>query len=99
MFEANENYLKLPGNYLFSEIAVRIQSYSAANPQKAERIVRLGIGDVTQPLAPAIVKALHTAVDEMADARIAVCDPVYPVYVDSNVMAGRTGTYNKDTGL
>ena len=156
MFKANENYLKLPGNYLFSTIASRIERYCAQHPDKAGDIVRLGIGDVTQPLAPAIVSALHKAVDEMADARtfrgyapdkgydflrdaivahdyvargvdvradevfvsdgaksdsaniqeifsddarIAVCDPVYPVYVDSNVMAGRTGTYDKATGL
>ncbi|MBR0405562.1 MAG: LL-diaminopimelate aminotransferase [Eggerthellaceae bacterium] len=156
MFKANENYLKLPGNYLFSTIASRIEAYGKANPDKAASIVRLGIGDVTQPLAPSIVKALHEAVDEMADAatfrgyapdlgydflretiarcdfeargaeihpdevfvsdgaksdsaniqeifsddaRIAVCDPVYPVYVDSNVMAGRTGTYDEATGL
>ena len=156
MAKANENYLKLPGNYLFSTIASRIEAYGKANPDKAGNIVRLGIGDVTQPLAPSIVKALHDAVDEMADAktfrgyapdlgydflretiarcdfgargaeihpdevfvsdgaksdsaniqeifsddaRIAVCDPVYPVYVDSNVMAGRTGTYDEATGL
>ncbi len=156
MFTANDAYLKLPGNYLFSEIASRISAYCAANPDKADRIVRLGIGDVTLPLAPAITKALHDAVDEMADARtfrgyapdlgydflrkaiaendfaargatispdevfvsdgaksdsaniqeifgtdtrIAVCDPVYPVYVDSNVMANRTGTYDAATGL
>ena len=156
MAKANENYLKLPGNYLFSTIASRIEAYGKAHPDKAENIVRLGIGDVTQPLAPSIVKALHDAVDEMADAktfrgyapdlgydflretiarcdfgargaeihpdevfvsdgaksdsaniqeifsddaRIAVCDPVYPVYVDSNVMAGRTGTYDEATGL
>ena len=156
MFKANENYLKLPGNYLFSTIASRIDAYGKANPDKAADIVRLGIGDVTQPLAPSIVKALHGAVDEMADAstfrgyapdlgydflretiarcdfeargaevypdevfvsdgaksdsaniqeifsddaRIAVCDPVYPVYVDSNVMAGRTGTYDAKSGL
>jgi len=156
MFKANEAYLKLPGNYLFSEIASRIAKYCDENPDKAGRIVRLGIGDVTQPLAPSIVQALHSAVDEMAnaetfrgyapdlgydflretiaerdfaargaevhadevfvsdgaksdsgniqeifsaDARIAVCDPVYPVYVDSNVMAGRTGTYDAATGL
>ena len=156
MFKANEAYLKLPGNYLFSEIASRVAAYGRENPQKADRILRLGIGDVTQPLAPAIVQALHAAVDEMADAqtfrgyapdlgygflreaiaandftshgaviapdeifvsdgaksdsaniqeifstdaRIAVCDPVYPVYVDSNVMAGRTGTYDAATGL
>ena len=156
MVKANENYLKLPGNYLFSTIASRIDAYGKANPEKAAKIVRLGIGDVTQPLAPSIVRALHEAVDEMADAatfrgyapdlgydflretiarcdfeargahvhpdevfisdgaksdsaniqeifcadaRIAVCDPVYPVYVDSNVMAGRTGTYDEATGL
>jgi LL-diaminopimelate aminotransferase len=156
MVKANENYLKLPGNYLFSTIANRIEAYGKANPDKAASIVRLGIGDVTQPLAPSIVKALHGAVDEMADAttfrgyapdlgydflretiarcdfeargaevhpdevfvsdgaksdsaniqeifsddaRIAVCDPVYPVYVDSNVMAGRTGIYDEASGL
>lgn len=156
MFKANENYLKLPGNYLFSTVASKIDAYGKANPEKAANIVRLGIGDVTQPLAPSIVSALHSAVDEMAsastfrgyapdlgydflretiaredyaargatvfadevfvsdgaksdsaniqeifsaDARIAVCDPVYPVYVDSNVMAGRVGTYDKETGL
>ena len=156
MFKANEAYLKLPGNYLFSEIAERISAYCAAHPNKAADIVRLGIGDVTQPLAPSVVEALHAAVDEMgdaqtfrgyapdlgydflreaialndfasrgaevhpdevfvsdgaksdsaniqeifsADARIAVCDPVYPVYVDSNVMAGRTGAYSSESGL
>ena len=156
MFKANESYLKLPGNYLFSEIANRIAAYGEAHPDQAGRIVRLGIGDVTQPLAPSIVRALHEAVDEMgsaatfrgyapdlgydflreaiakndfaargatvypdevfvsdgaksdcgniqeifsADARIAVCDPVYPVYVDANVMAGRTGDYDPMTGL
>ena len=156
MFKANDAYLKLPGNYLFSDIAKRIATYCNENPDKAGRIVRLGIGDVTQPLAPSIVQALHAAVDEMADAQtfrgyspdlgydflrnaiaendfaargahvlpdevfvsdgaksdsaniqeifsedahIAVCDPVYPVYVDSNVMAGRTGTYDAATGL
>ena len=156
MFKANGNYLKLPGDYLFSTVASKIQGYCEANPEAAGRIVRLGIGDVTQPLAPAIVEALHSAVDEMAavetfhgyapdlgydflrqaiaqhdyavrgadiapdevfvsdgaksdsaniqeifsaDARIAVCDPVYPVYVDSNVMAGRTGVFDATTGL
>lgn len=156
MFKANDAYLKLPGDYLFSEIAARIAVYAQAHPDKAQRIVRLGIGDVTQPLTPSIVEALHGAVDEMGDtatfrgyapdqgygflrnvivendfasrgaqvhpdevfvsdgaksdcaniqeifstdARIAVCDPVYPVYVDSNVMAGRTGTYDSATGL
>lgn len=149
MFKVNENYLKLPGSYLFSTIGKKVAAYSAANPDKT--IIRLGIGDVTQPLAPAIIQTLHEAVDEMAcaetfrgyapdlgyeflrsamakndyqargcdisadevfisdgakcdsgniqeifstDNKIAVCDPVYPVYVDTNVMAGRTGTYD-----
>ena len=149
MFKINENYLKLPGSYLFSNIAKKVAAFQEENPEKS--IIRLGIGDVTQPLAPAIIDALHSAVDEMADAatvhgyapdlgyeflrnaiakndftdrgceiypdeifvsdgakcdsgniqeifsldnKVAVCDPVYPVYVDSNVMAGRTGTYD-----
>lgn len=153
MFQVNENYLKLPGSYLFSTIGKKVKAYSEANPDKI--IIRLGIGDVTQPLAPAIIQAMHDAVDEMAsketfhgyapdlgyeflrttitkqdyqdrgckieadeifisdgaksdcgnmqevfaaDSRIAVCDPVYPVYVDSNVMAGRTGEYDEATG-
>ncbi|MGN0349328.1 MAG: LL-diaminopimelate aminotransferase [Roseburia sp.] len=152
MFTINENYQKLPGSYLFSTIAKKVNDYSAKNPEK--KIIRLGIGDVTQPLVPAILEALHKAVDEMGNAktfhgyapdlgydflrnaivehdyrirgcditadeifvsdgaksdsaniqeifgsnnRIAVCDPVYPVYVDSNVMAGRTGTYDAGT--
>ena len=152
MFTVNENYLKLPGSYLFSTIGKKVAAFESANPDK--KIIRLGIGDVTQPLAPAIIEALHKAVDEMADpstfrgyapdlgyeflrktivendykarnceieadeifvsdgaksdsgniqelfgpdCRIAVCDPVYPVYVDSNVMAGRTGVYDKAT--
>ena len=151
MFKINENYLKLPGSYLFSNIAKKVAAFSEANPDK--EIIRLGIGDVTQPLAPAIIDSLHRAVDEMGraetfrgyapdlgyeflrsaiakndyaergcdisadeifvsdgakcdsgniqeifsvDNKIAVCDPVYPVYVDTNVMAGRTGIY--DTG-
>ena len=154
MLKVNDNYQKLPGSYLFSTIAKKVAAYSEANPDK--NIIRLGIGDVTQPIAPAIIEALHKAVDEMgraesfrgyapdlgydflrnaivkndyeargcevyadeifvsdgaksdsgniqelfsADARIAVCDPVYPVYVDSNVMAGRTGTYDEKTGM
>ena len=154
MFKVNENYLKLPGSYLFSNIAKKVSAYKAANPDK--NIISLGIGDVTQPLAPAIIDSLHAAVDEMAvketfkgyapdlgyeflrsaiakndyaargveiaideifvsdgakcdsgniqeifsvDNKIAVCDPVYPVYVDTNVMAGRTGTYDSKTEL
>lgn len=152
MFQINDNYQKLPGSYLFSMIGKKVSAYQAANPDR--KVIRLGIGDVTQPLAPAIIEAMHKAVDEMGAAetfrgyapdlgydflrhaivendyrargcgigedevfvsdgaksdsgniqeifsvknRIAVCDPVYPVYVDSNVMAGRTGTYDKET--
>ena len=153
MFKINENYLKLPGSYLFSTVAKKEREYRAANPDK--KIIKLSIGDVTQPIAPSIIEAMHKAVDEMGHAEtfhgyapdlgyeflrsaiaagdyksrgvdiaideifvsdgakcdssniqeilgldnvIAVCDPVYPVYVDSNVMAGRTGTYNAETG-
>ena len=66
MFRVNENYLKLPGSYLFSTIGKKVNAYEKANPDK--RIIRLGIGDVTQPLAPAIIRALHEAVDEMGKA-------------------------------
>ena len=120
MFQVNENYLKLPGSYLFSTVGKKVKAYSEAHPDK--KVIRLGIGDVTQPLVPAIIKAMHEAVDEMgnadtfhgyapdlgygflretiaADSRIAVCDPVYPVYVDSNVMAGRTGEYDGENGI
>lgn len=149
MIKVNDNYLKLPGSYLFSTIGKKVKAYAEANPDK--KIIRLGIGDVTQPLAPVIISALHQAVEEMGhaetfrgyapdlgyeflrnaiaendykargcdiaadeifvsdgakcdsgniqeifsvDNKIAVCDPVYPVYVDTNVMAGRTGTYD-----
>lgn len=154
MYRPNEDYLKLPGSYLFSTIAKKVNAYQAANPDK--KIIRLGIGDVTQPLCPAVIEALHKAVDEQASAdtfrgyapdlgyeflrkavaendfrsrgcdiaddeifisdgaksdsaniqeifdknsKIAVCDPVYPVYVDSNVMAGRCGDYDEATGI
>ena len=66
MFQVNENYLKLPGSYLFSTIGKKVKAYTKANPDKS--IIRLGIGDVTQPLAPAIIQAMHDAVDEMAVA-------------------------------
>ena len=66
MFKVNDNYLKLPGSYLFSTIGKKVSAYSAAHPDK--KIIRLGIGDVTQPLAPAIIDALHGAVDEMGKA-------------------------------
>ena len=151
MFKINENYLKLRGSYLFSTIAKKVAAYQEAHSDK--ELIRLGIGDVTLPLAPAVIDSLHKAVDEMASAetfhgyapdlgyeflrkaiadndykargveialdeifvsdgaksdsgnigeifsqdnKIAVCDPVYPVYVDTNVMAGRTGTFLED---
>ncbi|MDR2489385.1 MAG: LL-diaminopimelate aminotransferase [Desulfovibrio sp.] len=140
----NTHYLNLPGNYLFSEIAKRVQTHAAAHPDA--KLIRLGIGDVTSPLPPSVIAALHRAVDEQAtaegfrgygpeqgypflretvaascyhglgiqpdeifisdgakcdignfqelfatDCRVAITDPVYPVYADSNVMAGRGG--------
>ena len=150
MVTVNHNYLKLPGSYLFSTIGKKVRAYKEENPDK--EVISLGIGDVTQPLVPAIIDALHGAVEEMAhaetihgyapdlgyeflrraiakndyqdrgcdiaadeifvsdgaksdsgniqeifgtDNKVAVCDPVYPVYVDTNVMAGRTGEYNR----
>ena len=153
MFTINENYLNLQGSYLFSNIAKKVAAYQEANPEAD--IIRLGIGDVTQPLAPAIIEALGRAVAEMGTAegfhgygpeqgydflrnaiaehdyrargceiaadeifvsdgakcdvgniqeifglhnRVAVCDPVYPVYVDTNVMAGRSGLYDPKKG-
>ena len=64
MFSINENYLKLQGSYLFSNIASKVRAYQAAHPEN--EIIRLGIGDVTLPLAPAVIEAMHKAVDEMA---------------------------------
>ena len=66
MFKVNENYLKLPGSYLFSNIGKNVAAYKEANPDKS--IISLGIGDETQPLAPEIIKSLHSAVDEMGKA-------------------------------
>ena len=146
MATINSNFLKLKAGYLFPEIARRVRVYTEENPDKAARIIRCGIGDVTEPLPAAIVKAMHEGVDEMADRAtfkgygpeqgyeflrqaivdnqfanhgisadeifisdgskcdtgnildifgkgnvIAITDPVYPVYVDTNVMAGNTG--------
>ena len=67
MFKVNEDYLKLPGSYLFSTIAKKVNAFTAANPQA--EIIRLGIGDVTQPIAPAVIEALHKAVDEQTQQR------------------------------
>ena len=66
MFKINDNYLKLPGSYLYSTIAKKVAAYTEANPDA--KIIRLGIGDVTQPIAPAIIEKLHGAVDEMGHA-------------------------------
>lgn len=149
MFFINNNFQRLPGNYLFSTIAKKVNEYKENNPDKS--LISLGIGDVTKPLSPAVIKALHDAVDEMGDAstfrgygpeqgylflreaivkedyapkgvdisvdeiyvgdgaksdsgniqelfckeaKIAVTDPVYPVYVDSNAIAGRAGFFD-----
>ena len=151
MANVNLNYAKLPGSYLFAEIARRVAAYSAEHPEA--QLIRLGIGDVTRPLCPAVIEAMHKAVDEMGqketfrgygpeqgydflreaivkgdfqrygvaidmdevfvsdgaksdcgnigdifgiDNVVAVCDPVYPVYVDTNAMAGRAGDYLPD---
>jgi LL-diaminopimelate aminotransferase len=146
MATINSNFLKLKAGYLFPEIARRVKAYTEANPDKAAAIIRCGIGDVTEALPPAVVKAMHEGVDEMASREsfkgygpeqgyeflrqaivenqfselgisadevfisdgskcdtgnildifgegntIAITDPVYPVYVDTNVMAGNTG--------
>ena len=144
----NENFLELQESYLFSTVAKKVKEYSEKNPDK--RIIRLGIGDVTRPIVPAVIEAMHKAVDEMGtaeafkgygpeqgydflrnaiieneyktlgieadeifvsdgakcdcgnivdifstDNKVAITDPVYPVYLDTNVMSGRSGKYNK----
>lgn len=150
MAHINANYPKLPGSYLFSDIAKRSNAYLEAHPDA--KLIKMGIGDVTLPLAPAVTKAMHDAVDDLSRAetfhgygpeqgydflreaivvndfttrgieieldevfvsdgaksdcgnigdilslenRVAVCDPVYPVYVDTNAMAGRAGYYDE----
>ena len=149
MANINKNFAKLPGNYLFSEIARRTNAYAKAHPEA--KLIKMGIGDVTQPLVPAVTDAMHKAVDDLscaetfhgygpeqgyaflrdaiaendfkargvditsdeifisdgaksdcgnivdlfeANNRIAVCDPVYPVYVDSNAIFGSAGEYD-----
>jgi LL-diaminopimelate aminotransferase len=149
----NENYLKLQAGYLFPEIGRRVTEFCAAHPEGAARLIRCGIGDVTEPLPAAAIAAMHKAVDELAHRetfrgygheqgydfirstiaqndyrargmeiaddeiflsdgskpdcgfivdilgdqnKIAITDPVYPVYVDTNVMAGRTGAAQED---
>ena len=150
MITLNNNFLRLQKNYLFVDIAKRVEQYKKENPQAS--IIRLGIGDVTRPLAPAVIQALHAAVDEQAEAgtfrgygpeqgyeflrqaivdnvfkprgveidvdevfindgaksdtgnfgdilggcnTVLITDPVYPVYIDTNVMAGRAGTFGE----
>ncbi len=153
MAKLNENYLNIKQSYLFSEIAKRINDYCKANPDKADKVIRLGIGDVTLPLGSLVIKALHGAVDEMGSAKtfrgygpeqgydflrngikdyyarngveldadeifvsdgaksdtgnftdmfsidntVLVPDPVYPVYVDTNIMNGRNIIYMDGT--
>lgn len=151
MAKVNENYQKLPGSYLFSEIARRTAAYSEEHPEA--NLIKMGIGDVTRPLAPAVIEVMHNAVNDLSkpetfhgygpeqgydflreviaendfhargvdiavdeifvsdgaksdcgnigdilaiDNKIAVCDPVYPVYVDTNAMAGRAGEYDEE---
>ena len=151
MAKINDNFNKLPGSYLFTTIAKKVSAYTAANPNA--KVIKMGIGDVTRPLAPAVIESMHKAVDEMgsfegfhgygpeqgydflrslivendyksrgieldidevfvsdgaksdcgnivdlfsADNVVAVCDPVYTVYVDTNVMSGRAGEYGAD---
>ncbi|NCC77440.1 MAG: LL-diaminopimelate aminotransferase, partial [Clostridia bacterium] len=66
MARINENYTRLPGSYLFSDIAKRVSAFTTANPDRS--IIRLGIGDVTRPLAPSVISALHQAVTEQAES-------------------------------
>ncbi len=150
MAKINKNYEKLPGSYLFSEIARRTAAYAELHPEA--KLIKMGIGDVTRPMAPAVIEAMHAAVDDLSraetfhgygpeqgydflreairkndfeargvdiavdeifvsdgaksdcgnigdildvDNKVAVCDPVYPVYVDTNAMAGRAGDWDE----
>ncbi len=154
MFKINENYLELQDSYLFSTIAKKLDEYKEKNPEK--EIIKMGIGDVTRPIVPAIIDAMHKAVDEMKNEstfrgygpeqgyeflrekiskydyknrnidispdeifvsdgskcdvanildilgnenKVAITDPVYPVYLDTNVMIGAAGKYNAKKGM
>lgn len=154
MFKINENYLNLQDSYLFSTIAKKLEEYKKENPEK--EIIKMGIGDVTRPIVPSIIEAMHKAVDEMQSAdtfrgygpeqgyeflrekiskydyenrnvkispeeifvsdgskcdvanildilgnenKVAITDPVYPVYLDTNVMIGASGKYNEEKGM
>lgn len=153
MIKINENFLELQDSYLFSTVAKKVKAFQEENPNA--KIIKLGIGDVTRPLVPEVLKAMHKAVDEMGETEsfkgygleqgyeflrekiakydyqkrgidistdeifvsdgakcdcgnigdilgidniVAITDPVYPVYLDTNVMAGRSGKFNKETG-
>ena len=154
MNKVNENFLNLQDSYLFSTIAKKVAEFQKNNPEK--KIIKLGIGDVTRPIVPAVLDAMHKAVDEMGNTqtfrgygpeqgyeflrekivrndyekrgvqisvdeifvsdgakcdcgnigdilgiqnKVAITDPVYPVYLDTNVMAGRSGNFNSETGM
>lgn len=154
MIRVNDNYLNLQDSYLFSTIAKKVNEFTKNNPDK--KIIKLGIGDVTRPIVPAVIEAMHKAVDEMGNGdtfkgygpyqgyeflknkivefdfktrgvnilpeeifvsdgaksdcgnigdilhsknKVAITDPVYPVYLDTNVMAGRSGEFNKGNGM
>ena len=154
MFKINENYLELQDSYLFSTIAKKLEEYKKENPEK--EIIKMGIGDVTRPIVPNVIEAMHKAVEEMQmqdtfrgygpeqgyeflrgkiskydyknrdveisseeifvsdgskcdvanildilenENKVAITDPVYPVYLDTNVMIGASGKYNKEKGI
>ena len=151
MFYINENFLRLQDSYLFSTIAKKVSKFQEENPDK--KVIKLGIGDVTKPIVPAVLKAMHKAVDEIGtsdgfkgygpeqgydflrkaiaendykgldideseifvsdgakcdcgnivdifdeNSKIAITDPVYPVYLQTNIMGGRSGEFNKERG-
>ena len=152
MININENFLNLQDSYLFSTVAKKVAEFTKNNPDK--KVIKLGIGDVTKPIVPAVIEAMHKATDELAkpetfrgygpeqgydflrnaivendfkglgiepdeifvsdgakcdcgnivdifgkDNKVAITDPVYPVYLDTNVMSGRSGNYNEKTGM
>ena len=152
MININENFLNLQDSYLFSTVAKKVAEFQKNNPDK--KVIKLGIGDVTKPIVPAVIEAMHKATDELANAetfrgygpeqgydflrnaimendfkglgieadeifvsdgakcdcgnivdifckknKVAITDPVYPVYLDTNVMSGRSGIYNKENGM
>lgn len=151
MININENFLKLQDSYLFSTVAKKVAEFQKNNPDK--KVIKLGIGDVTRPIVPAVIEAMHKATDELAkgetfrgygpeqgydflrntivendfknlgieadeifvsdgakcdcgnivdifgkDNKVAITDPVYPVYIDTNVMSERSGNYNNESG-